>query len=128
MQQKNNLNSWKIYYKLLNDLLLVFLLSFVVFWLLGEILSGIASFYFNFDLLIFFIIINLLAINFIGNKINAKFDQQKKLHWTTWAFFFLLFISLLNSILSLGLVKGLAILFLVLISSYLIYKNLIAEC
>lgn len=129
MREKNSfsLNSWKIIYKLANDSLVLLSIIFVFFWILGEILSGIASFYFNFNLLIFLLLLNLLAISFIGKKINLKIENKKKPSWLVWAFFFFIFISLANSVLSLGLIWGIVVLAFIFATGYLIYENLIVE-
>ncbi len=119
--------SWKIIYKLLNDLLFV-LLIFLGFSLLTDgLITGLITKHISFLKIVLLIALDLIAIYKIGNLINISFQKQKRTFLKNKTTIFLaVMITLLifNSLIKLTLWLNFFVLSITLVIIYLVYQNL----
>jgi len=122
---KLNQNSIIIIYKLLVDLLFIILFFFALTLLAEGLIPGIVSTHISFSRIIILSFLNIFAIYFVGNFSKINIAPQKTNKKTTIFMAVFGIILVFNSMLKLNLILALTILFLIIISSYLIYKNII---
>ncbi|HAT73767.1 MAG: hypothetical protein US30_C0004G0135 [Candidatus Moranbacteria bacterium GW2011_GWF2_36_839] len=122
---KLNQNSIIIIYKLLVDLLFIILFFFALTLLAEGLIPGIVSTHISFSRIIILSFLNIFAIYFVGNFSKINIAPQKTNKKTTIFMAVFGIILVFNSLLKLNLILALTILFLIIISSYLIYKNII---
>jgi len=119
--------SWKIIYKLLNDLLFV-LLIFLGFSLLTDgLITGLITKHISFLKIVLLIALDLIAIYKIGNLVNVSFQKQKRTFLKNKTTIFLVIMAIFlifNSLIKLTLWLNFFVLSIALVIIYLVYQNL----
>jgi hypothetical protein len=126
--QFNKINPIKfaVAYKLLHDILLVLIIFFIGAMITEGLLPGIISAHIKLYKILFAVLLNILAINFISMKAGlnpGKFSNKK----TAIALLFILAALLFNSMLRINLALNLFILLVAAFVFYFLYKVLFLE-
>ncbi len=119
--------SWKIIYKLLNDLLFV-LLIFLGFSLLTDgLITGLITKHISFLKIVLLIALDLITIYKVGNLVNVSFQKQKRTFLKNKTTIFLVIMAIFlifNSLIKLTLWLNFFVLSIALVIIYLVYQNL----
>ena len=120
------MEKFKIAYKLLNDLLFFLLVFFAAQLVAESLLPGVVSDQIALFTVAFLILICVLAINYLGNKLEIK-----KVYWSNkkTAFLAALFLVILsiNGLLKINWLANLLITATALLSAYFVLKVLAKE-
>lgn len=121
-----NNNSKIIAYKLLNDLLFILLVFFLLTLAAEGLLPGIVSSHLAIYKLIVIILLNILAIESLAKNLKITIPERKN---KKTIFFISLALALLlfNQLLKLNIVLSLALLALLFLAAYFLYKVLFQE-
>ncbi|MDO9231744.1 MAG: hypothetical protein Q7U36_04710 [bacterium] len=114
-----------IIYKLLVDLLFIFLFFFALTLLAEGLIPGIVSTHISFSRIIILSSLDIFAIYLVGNFSKINIPSQKINKKTTVFLAVLGIILVFNSLIKLNLFLAVFILILIAISGYLIYKNIL---
>jgi len=117
-------DSMIILYKLLVDLLFIILFFFALTLIAEGLIPGIVSVHLSFSRIIILSSLNIFAIYLVGNFSKINIQPQKTNKKTTIFMGVFGIILVFNSLLKLNLILAFVILFLLIICSYLIYKNI----
>ena len=113
-------------YKLLHDALFVLIIFFISSMIAEGLLPGIISAHIELYKILFAVLLNILAINFIAMKVGlnpGKFSNKK----TALALLFILAALLFNSMLRINLALNLFFLLVAASVFYFLYKVLFLE-
>jgi hypothetical protein len=124
---KENKNLVAIIYKLLNDLLLIFLIFFAIALVADGMLPGIITEHISFLKIIFLIALDLSAIYLIGSQLKTKLSD-KDINKKT-ATMFIIFAALIigNSLFKLNVWLAVIVTLLALIAGYYIRKSIFED-
>jgi hypothetical protein len=109
-------------YKLLADLLFLGLAFFVLAFIADEIIPGIVSEKISFTRIIFFLAIDILALELISNRLNIEIKKNKTNRYILVVISLVLALLVFNSLLKLNIFLNLFILSLLAATGYFIYR------
>lgn len=122
-----NKNSLVITYKILNDLFFLELVFFFIASIAEGILPGIISDHIGFPKIILAVMVNLLAIYFVGKLAGINLPLQKTNKKTASFTLLILLLLVFNSFLKLSILLNLFLVIVVAATGYYLYRIILED-